>query len=234
MQNRLNHIYSSVHGLRFDTEALDEFMRVLASEQLNPMIIPPNILRNILQEVQKDIKTNARLKLPDDPVTNIWSYYGMTKLTPIVLENYLMLVLTVPLIDTSLQMNLYKINNLLTVHPQLQIQANYELEGCYFATLKHNMYVALPDKENIRLSIVTKGHLCLFNQALYAVEQVNWCVNALFIQSQDKIRSNCKITTRSQNINMAYSLDRYLWAVSALATEKLQIHCVMTDQYVEI
>ena len=55
------------------------------SEQLNPMIIPPDILRNILQEVQNDIRTNARLKLPDDPVTKIWSYYGMTKLTPIVL-----------------------------------------------------------------------------------------------------------------------------------------------------
>ena len=58
------------------------------------------------KKVQNDIKTNARLKLPDDPVKNIWSYYGTTKLTPIILENFLMLILTVPLIDTSLQMNL--------------------------------------------------------------------------------------------------------------------------------
>ena len=84
------------------------------------------------------------MKLPDDPIKNIWSYYGTTKLTPIVLGDYLMLILTVPLIDTSLQMNLYKIHNLPTVHPKLQIQAQYELEGKYFATLKHNMYVALP------------------------------------------------------------------------------------------
>ena len=49
MQNRLNHIYSSIHGLRFNTDSLYEFMRILASEQLNPMIILPNILRNILQ-----------------------------------------------------------------------------------------------------------------------------------------------------------------------------------------
>ena len=153
---------------------------------------------------------------------------------PIVLENYLMLVLTVLLIDTSLQMNLYKIHNLPTVHPQLQIQASYELEGHNFTTFKHNMYVALPDEENVRLCIVTKGHLCLFNQALYPVEQVNWCVYALFSQNQNKIKQNCKITTSQQNVNMAYSLDGYLWAVSALVTETLQIHCVMTDQYVEI
>ena len=64
MQNRLNRIYSSIHGLQFDTDSLYEFMRALALEQLNPMIIPPDILRDILQRVQDDIKTNARLKLP--------------------------------------------------------------------------------------------------------------------------------------------------------------------------
>ena len=78
MQNRLNRMYSSIHGLQFDMDSLYEFMRALASEQLNPMIIPPDILRNILQEVQNDIRTNARLKLPDDPVDQnmelLWHY----------------------------------------------------------------------------------------------------------------------------------------------------------------
>ena len=68
MQSRLNRIYSSIHGLQFDTDSLYEFVIALASEQLNPMIIPLDILRNILQKVQDDIKTNARLKLPGDPV----------------------------------------------------------------------------------------------------------------------------------------------------------------------
>ena len=44
MQNRLNRIYSSIHGLPFNTDSLYEFMRALASEQLNPMIIPSDIL----------------------------------------------------------------------------------------------------------------------------------------------------------------------------------------------
>ena len=158
----------------------------------------------------------------------------MTKLTPIVWGDYLILILTVPLMDTSLQVNLYKVLNLPTVHPKLQIEAQYELEGKYFATFKHNMYVALPDEENVRLCIVTKGHLCLFNQALYPIEQVKWCVYALLIQDQDKIKKNCKISTQIQTANMAYSLDGYLWAVSVLVAEKLQIRCVMNDQYVKI
>ena len=71
----------------------------------------------------------------------------MTKLTPIVLGDYLMLILAVLLIDISLQMNLHKVHNLPTVHPKLQIQAQCELEGKYFTTFRHNMYVALLDEE---------------------------------------------------------------------------------------
>ena len=51
-------------------------MRVLASQELNPMIIPPDILKMIIHKIEEDIKSNARLKLCEDPETNIWSYYG--------------------------------------------------------------------------------------------------------------------------------------------------------------
>ena len=44
IQNRLNQMYSSIHGLIFDTDSLYEFMRALASEQLNSMIISVDIL----------------------------------------------------------------------------------------------------------------------------------------------------------------------------------------------
>ena len=35
-------------------------MRALASHELNPMIIPPDILKKILHTVMEDIKSNAR------------------------------------------------------------------------------------------------------------------------------------------------------------------------------
>ena len=38
----------------------------------------------------------------------------------------------------------------------------------------------------------------------------------------------------NQTTNLAYSLDRYLWAVSALAAKKLQIQCVMETQVITI
>ena len=47
-------------------------MRNLASQELNPIIIPPDILKNILHRIETDIKSHARLKLCEDPETNIW------------------------------------------------------------------------------------------------------------------------------------------------------------------
>ena len=104
-----------------------EYMRALASQELNPMIIPPDILKKILHKNMEDIKFNARLRLCEDPETNIWSYYGTVKLTPIVLQDYLMLIWTIPLVDQSLQVNLYKVHNLLMLHPTLNMHAQYEL-----------------------------------------------------------------------------------------------------------
>ena len=49
-------------------------MRALASQELNPMIIPPIILKDVFRKIEADIKSHARLKLCEDPESNIWSY----------------------------------------------------------------------------------------------------------------------------------------------------------------
>ena len=120
-------MHTSLYALRGDIESLYEYMTVLASQELNPMIMPPDILKRILHKIEGDIKSNARLKLCEDPETNIWSYYGPVKLTPIVLQDYLMLILTVTSVDQLLQMNLYKVHNLPMLHPILNVHAQYEL-----------------------------------------------------------------------------------------------------------
>ena len=145
-------------------------MRALASQELNPMIIPPNMLKNILHRIEEDIKSHARLKLCEDLENNIWSYYRTIKLTPLVLEDYLMLILTVPLIDQSLHMNLYKVYNLPMLHPTLHVHAQYEIENSYLATIMDGMFITLPTALDVKLCLMTNGHLCMFKQALYPVE----------------------------------------------------------------
>ena len=233
-QTRIYRVHTSLYALRGDTESLFEYMRVLASQELNPMIIPPDILKKILHKIEDDIRSNTRLKLCENPETNIWYYHGTVKLTPTVLEDYLMLILTVPLVNQSLHMNLYKVHNLPMLHPTLHVHAQYEVEGYYLATLMDGMFITLPSALDVKLCLMMNGHLCMFNQALYPVECTRWCIYALFINNKDHIERNCLLKTINRTTNLAYSLDGYLWAISALATEKLQVRCVMETRVITI
>ena len=150
-QARILRVHSSLYALRGDVDLLYEYMRTVASQELNPMVIPPDILKRIIHKIMEDIKSNARLRLCEDPETNIWSYYRPVKLTPIVLQDYLMLILTVSLVDQSLQKNLYKVHNVPMLHPTLNLHAQYELEGTYLATLMEGLFVSLPTALDVKL-----------------------------------------------------------------------------------
>ena len=233
-QNKIYRVYTSLYALQADTESLFKYMRALASQELNPLIIPPDILKKILHNIEEDIKSHARLKLCENPETNIWSHYGPIKLTPIVLEDYLLLILTVPLIGRSLHMNLYMVYNLPMLHPTLHVHAQYEIENSYLATVMDGMFITLPTALDVKLCLMTNGHLCMFKQALYPVECMTWCVYALFINNEKQIEMNCFLKTINHTTNLVYSLDGYLWAIIALAAEKLQIRCVMETRVITI
>ena len=109
----------------------------------------------------------------------------MGKLTPIVLDKYLMLILTVPLVDQSPHMNLYKVHNLPMLHPTLNVHVQYELEGPYLVTMMEGMFITLPTALEVKLCLVTNGHLCMFNQVLYPVDHTEWCIYALFINDKN-------------------------------------------------
>ena len=110
-----------VRGLQQNVEAIYEYLRVLASKQVNLLLIPPDTLRGVLAHIKDDMKRNPRLQLPENPNVNIWNYYPIIKIIPIVMDDCLLIILTIPLTDQSLEMNLYKVYNLPALHPELKV-----------------------------------------------------------------------------------------------------------------
>ena len=195
MHRHINCIYTAIYALKEDIDSLYEYMRVVSTHQLNHLIMPPDILQEVLDQVREGIRSNARLALSEDPSENIWIYYNIIKVTPLVIDDFLMVILTIPLIDSSLNVNLYCIHHLPMLHPTLEIQVEYELEGTYFATHMHGMYATIPKETYIKLCMMTQGYLCMFDEPLYPVDKINWCIYALFTNNLDKIRENCKVKT---------------------------------------
>ena len=220
-----------VISLEQNVNAIYEYLRVLSSRQVNPLIIPPDSLRKVLAQVKEDMKRNPRLQLSEDPNINIWNYYSIMRITPLVMDDFLLIILTILLTDQSLEMDLYKIYYLPTLHPKLKVEFTYQLEGEYLAITKNKLYAALPTVGEIRICKGSEGYLCLMNQALYPVEKVEWCAYALFTQNEDKKKAHCTINTQKRDANKAQSLEGYLWAVTTLKKEKMQIRC-LTDTHV--
>ena len=229
----VNRLITGLIVLRNNVERIYRYLNVIASQEVNPVMIPPPPLRQLLAEVQEEMKSNPRLMLPYDPRTEIYKFYEVMKITPVVVEDVLSMLLTIPLIDKSLQMNLYKVHNLPALHTELGVAAEYILEGEYLAVDQHGLYVALPDAREIQICLTSQGGLCVMNQALHPVETVEWCIYALYIQDEKRIKRDCSMNFKPRKTNVAQSMGGYLWAVSSLIGEKMQVRC-LTETHVEV
>ena len=59
MQMHINCIYTAIYALKEDIDVLYEYMRVLSTQQLIPLIMPPDILHQVLDQVKDGIHLNA-------------------------------------------------------------------------------------------------------------------------------------------------------------------------------
>ena len=82
----------------------------------------------ILVMVKHDMRTNFQLELPSGMDKNTWAYYSIRHITSIVTDDFLLIILTIQLINRSLQVNLYDIHNLKALHPELSVQFYYIVE----------------------------------------------------------------------------------------------------------
>ena len=117
--------------------------------------------------------TNPRLRLPYDPHTGeVWKYYGVIKVIPIVMDKMLVILMTIPVLDKTLELNIYQVHNLPAIPPGQEVEALYQLENEYFAIGKHGLYVTLPMEQSVRTCLQTELAICILEQALYPVKHV--------------------------------------------------------------
>ena len=97
----------------------------------------------------------------------------------------LVILLTIPILDTTLELNIYQVHNLWAIPPGYQLAVTYQLEGEYFAVGKHGLYVALPHHDMVVRCINSNLAIFQMDQALYPARAIKWCVYALFIQDEE-------------------------------------------------
>ena len=212
-----------------------EYLRIMSNHKATSAVIPPVALRRLLIRIENRMHASPRLRLPYDPrAREIWKYYSVIKVTPIVMDRMLVILMTIPVLDKRLELNIYQVHSLPAIPPAQEIESLYQLESRYFAIGKHGLYVTLPTEQSVRICLQTKLAICILEQALYPVEHVTWCVYALFIDDEHRIKRDCKYTVSKVSRNRAISLGGYLWAISSIEQEQLQVRCLEETHMIEI
>ena len=189
----------------------------MTNHKATSAVIPPVAFRRLLLKIEDCMLTNPQLWLPYDPQTGeIWKYYIVIKVIPIVMDKMLVILMTILVLDKTLELNIYQVYNLPAIPPGQEVEAIYQLENEDFAIGKHGMYITLPTEQSVRTCLQTELAICILEQALYPVKHVTWFVYALFIDNEECIKRDYKYSVTKVSGNQAISLGGYLWAVSSV------------------
>ena len=234
-QTILSRLQTGTVSIENNIDKIFEYLRIMSSHKATSAVIPPVALRRLLLKIENRMRTNPRLRLPYDPrAGGIWKYYSVIKITPIVMDKMLVILMTIPVLDKTLELNIYQVHNLPAIPPGQEVAALYQLESKYFAIGKHGMYVTLPMEQSVRICLQTELAICILEQALYPTKHITWCVYALFIDDEECIKRDCKYSVTKVSGNRAISLGGYLWAVSSIKQEQLQVRCLEETHVIEI
>ena len=234
-QTILSRLQTGTVSIENNIDKIFEYLRIMSSHKATSAVIPPVALRRLLLKIENRMHTNPRLRLPYDPrAGGIWKYYSVIKITPIVMDRMLVILMTIPVLDKTLELNIYQVHNLPAIPPGQEVAALYQLESKYFAIGKHGMYVTLPTEQSVRICLQTELAICILEQALYPTKHITWCVYALFIDDEERIKRDCKYSVTKVSGNRAISLGGYLWAVSSIKQEQQQVRCLEETHVIEI
>ena len=187
-QTILSRLQTGSVSIENNIDKIFEYLRIMSNRKATSAVIPPVALRRLLLRIEDRMRANPRLRLPYDPrAGEIWKYYGVTKITPIVMDKMLVILMTIPVLDKTLELNIYQVHNLPAIPPGQEVESLYQLENKYFAIGRHGLYVTLPPEQSVRICLQTELAICILEQALYPVEHVTWCVYALFIDDEPRI-----------------------------------------------
>ena len=102
----------------------------------------------------------------------------------------------------------------------------YQIEGKYLAMSHDLKYASIPDQASVTLCLASDKAHCSLNTALYPVENMNWCVLALFLNNTEAIQNNCKLEVQEQKVNLAYNVKDTMWAISSVEQERMRVVCL--------
>ena len=141
-----------------------------------------------------------------------------------MMSDTLYFMLHIPILETSLQCNLYRIQNIPLVHPILKKSFRYSFQEEYLAIRSDSQYILFPLNTNIMACQVSNGQFYCINSPLYTADTSNSYSYALFLQNKDKIKTFCILSVINQTQDETFNINDSFLAISTVQDKKKAIH----------
>ena len=120
-QTILSRLQTGSVSIENNIDKIFEYLRIMSNHKATSAVISPVALRRLLLRIEDRMRANPRLRLPRLPYDlragEIWKYYSVIKVTPIVMDKMLVILMTIPVLDKTLELNIYQVHNLPAIPP---------------------------------------------------------------------------------------------------------------------
>ena len=210
-------------------------LNMLSLNHLSPSTITPKNLRKILIDIRTRLPSS--LKLPGDPMTNIWYFYRTLKCKTVLNGDKILVVINIPLLDFSGKFEVFRVHNipLPITTPNNQTEgfgspdmiATYEIEYPGILLNKDRSKYALLSENEIQKCSSKALKYCSPQNAILPVNLNRLCMLALFFKDNVKVTKYChKIVKVNTLLPLATYISQGKWVVSTNKELFFSIVCV--------
>ena len=188
LHQRLQTLLGSIRNLRVQLD-------MLSLGHLSSNIVDPTLLRDHLLGVQA--KLPRHLKLPADPATELWHYYNSLSCLTLVENGRLLIVVSLPLLDSNDIYEVFRLINLPIPHPLVKqgwgAVAKYKLESENIAldlTWEKFMLLTPTEAEKCKYNL---HRTCISNSPINTFSNHRLCVMELYWDNRRGIVEHCQV-----------------------------------------
>ena len=222
-------------GLRtmgFYLQHLHLQLNMLSLGRLSPSTITPSSFISLLQGIRAQLPPS--LKLPLDPLTQIWDFYRILSCEAILEHDKIIVLIFIPLLDSSHDFEIFEAHSLPIPMEQEEsgqkivrsLLAEYELEAKAIAVNKERSKYVLLHKDEIKQCVGTLASHCAMRSPIYPINLSQFCIVSIFMRNEEKKRKNCQTIVRSGDVlPMAEYLSSGVWIITTRAKLQFSIIC---------
>ena len=170
------------------------------------------------------------MKLPADPVNNIWYFYNTITCNAYLDGHKILIVLSIPLLDDKESYEIYKIHNLplskqgtsTSKDKNLGLTAKYDLSvGALMINKERTKYALLSSNE---FDACNNRYMpfCNPKSPIYQINLSKSCIIALFLKNLENVGKYCKSTVYfDSQLPVAEYIHSCVWVLATYGTMKL-------------